>query len=48
MYSVLIEKYGATGAAWGIVISFLLFFLGNLILILIYKYKQVRLYVWKQ
>jgi O-antigen/teichoic acid export membrane protein len=33
MYTVLIRKWGAVGAAWGIVVSYMIFFLGNLALL---------------
>lgn len=34
-YTVLINKYGATGAAWGVVLSYIFFFIGNIILVII-------------
>ncbi|NLZ95647.1 MAG: hypothetical protein GX921_07490 [Bacteroidales bacterium] len=33
MFYLLISKMGAVGAAWGIVFSFLIFFVGNIILV---------------
>lgn len=38
-FSILIPAYGAYGAAWGGVLSFLYFFLGNVIMVFI-KYKR--------
>lgn len=40
-YTVLINKYGATGAAWGVVLSYLFFFIGNVILVIIKKKLHV-------
>lgn len=34
MYSYFINKWGAIGAAWGTVVSFLLFFIGNILFLL--------------
>lgn len=42
MYTELISRWGAIGASWGTVLSFLLFFLGNLILIFL-KVKKIRI-----
>lgn len=41
-FHVLINNWGAIGAAWGVVLSYVYFFLGNIILVL-YKYKRVKL-----
>lgn len=38
-FNILIQHFGAVGAAWGIVVSYVYFFLGNVILVLI-KYKK--------
>lgn len=37
-FNVLIDNYGAIGAAWGLVISYLFFFIGNTIMVT-YKYR---------
>lgn len=34
-FSLLIPVYGATGAAWGVVISYVYFFIGNVIMVII-------------
>lgn len=39
MYTIFIFKWSATGAAWGTVFSFLLFFIGNMVLVF-FKYKR--------
>ncbi len=40
-YGVLINRYGAYGAAWGMVLSYVYFFLGNVIMVVI-KYKRTH------
>ena len=35
LYQLLISRFGAIGAAWGIVLSFVVFFVGNLLLFII-------------
>lgn len=37
-FSLLIPAYGATGAAWGVVLSYIYFFIGNVVMVII-KYK---------
>ena len=39
-YTVLINKYGATGAAWGVVLSYIFFFIGNIILVTIKRSSE--------
>lgn len=39
-YTILIDKFGAYGAAWGVVLSYIFFFVGNVILVFIKKKKQ--------
>ena len=36
-FSLLIPAYGATGAAWGVVLSYIYFFIGNVIMVIIKK-----------
>jgi O-antigen/teichoic acid export membrane protein len=43
MYTMLILKWGAIGAAWGTVVSFIIFFIGNLFLVWI-KNRSSLLY----
>ena len=38
-YGFLISRFGAKGAAWGMVLSYVYFFLGNVMMVLI-KYKR--------
>ena len=40
-YGFLINRYGAKGAAWGMVMSYIYFFLGNVLLVLI-KYRRLH------
>lgn len=40
-FNFLISKYGAVGAAWGVVLSYLYFFAGNVAMV-IYKYSKAR------
>ena len=40
-FSILIPTYGAYGAAWGSVLSFFYFFVGNVAMVVV-KYKQAR------
>ena len=40
MFSTLISKYQFIGAAWGIVLSFVISFLGNILLLFIFKTKK--------
>ena len=40
-YGILIPKFGAVGAAWGMVLSYFYFFLGNTIMVVI-KYKAKK------
>lgn len=47
MYSMIISKWGAMGAAWGTVVSFIIFFIGNLSLIWIRR-KLNFIYAKKQ
>ncbi len=42
MFSVLITKWQFIGAAWGQVFSFIIFFVGNLILLGLWKIKRVK------
>ncbi len=40
-FTILIKQFGATGAAWGTVLSYLFFFLGNLLLFVVFsKYSK--------
>lgn len=39
-FTLLINNYGADGAAWGVVLSYMLFFLGNVTLVIIKKRKS--------
>ncbi len=38
-FNILINYYGAVGAAWGVVLSYVYFFIGNVLLVLV-KYKK--------
>ena len=40
-FSILIPAYGATGAAWGVVLSYIYFFIGNVIMVFI-KHKSKK------
>lgn len=40
-YGILISKFGAVGAAWGMVLSYFYFFLGNTVMVVI-KYKAKK------
>lgn len=40
-FSLLIPAYGATGAAWGVVLSYIYFFIGNVIMVFI-KHKSKK------
>ena len=40
-FSILIPTYGATGAAWGVVLSYIYFFIGNVVMVIIkHKFKK--------
>jgi len=45
MYSVFITKWEFIGAAWGQVFSFVIFFIGNLFLLGLWKIKRVKAYL---
>lgn len=42
LYYVLINKWGAYGAAWGIVLSYIVFLLGNVVLYMLFEKKEEK------
>lgn len=45
LYSVFISRWGATGAAWSVVLSHLIFAVGIIFIMIIYKFNSIKSYV---
>jgi len=43
IFSFFIKKWGAIGASWGVVLSFGILFIGNVLLLLIYDRRKIRI-----